>query len=693
MKEQLHLSEVIIPGAGRSSGVKSFLLTRPSAGGGVSVFFGLFAADAPRKVVEKIAERAAEASAPTFFDGVSDMEQRYESALKQANKAVLNVLHEQRLSLPGIKLRGIIGACENGRLMVSNRGSMRGVALFPKGGTMTGIRLFQEGPDTSTNPKFFSSFQSGALPPGSRVVLATGELFQAVDEPFLRDLFGREAPAAAARALKQKARGRALAAALTLAVPPDDLEPIAESRAASPPDPVRKGPVRPARRGEPAGLDIGELGAKTVEGAFVLAWNGLKAVPGGLAAGVRSAAVLARFLFRLPVLLGRVDWKNAHRAAYERAASRFRTMPKRSRAYLVLLVLVSAVFLHGLVWTLGRHSAALAARAYEAKLAEIEQLKTELETSLIIGNDRRSHDVLARLAAAVEALPAANEAERRARSGADAFLEAKRSALRRIVTIADPMRLAEFEDMTGAYASATLAWFDRKVHIFSATEPSVMSIGPDGSASETTFANAPGPVASAAPARTGLLLRFSDGQVGFWNASASDVFLYPAFSADSPILFYESRLYSMRPDGMLERRPVLNRQLGSPADVLQAPTDLSAVSSIAADGAAYLLSPKGEVRKYMKGIPSESFRAPAIDPPISDAVGLWADPGSPWLVFAERGGGRIVVLDASSGKLAAQMTSPAFSPVIGAAVDAKGQEIAVLSGRTVYVVPLKPAVK
>lgn len=700
MQQHPKLGEIIIPGPPRNTGIRSFILTEGAAGGRApEMLFGLLAADAPKKIVDKLVDRLIDEVRPAFFSGTGDAEARYEETLKQANKSILAYLHEQKLSLPGIKLRGMMAALSDDALLVSNRGSLRGLLIMTKQGKTSAMRLFAEGSDTATNPKFFSSFQQGVLPPGSVLVAGTKELFTAVDEPFLKRVFTERDPSEAGRELRKGLSDKTAVAALTLAMPSEAPAEAEASPGTPVPAPRLTSPKPRRRKGAdlPMNMDIGEVGAKSIEGLLVFILTYLKLIPKALFALARGIITFFRLLGHAPRAARaladpakRADLASGAKSFPRRMArgglNRFNALPTRSKAHLLLLIAVSALFVHGILYSFHRHSEALAAKAYEAKLAEIGQLQTDLETSLIIGNDRRSHDALARLESLIAELP---EEEADTKAELTEELREKRDRLRRYVRIKDPEVLASYEDAEGRFAGGAFAWFDRALYLFAPSGDAVKSFGLDGSVTDVAI-DAPAPIRDVAPARTGILIAFEDGQVGFWRPDAPEVTVYPDLNVGrSPILYYQSRLYSMRDDGMMVRRPILDGRLGAPTDVLLSPSDLSEATGIAADGAAYLLSSAGDLRKYLKGSVVDGFDPPVIDPTPRRADDLWADVDSRWIVFLERDEDRIIMVDSATGRMAAQLVSDDFGDISSVAVDPGGEQAYLHSGTRILSVPLK----
>jgi len=696
----ISIGEIHVPGGNGLVAARCLTLTSPpQTGGDLELFFALLAAETPKRVIEKLSDRLGEEIRPVFFQK-GDAEARFEAALKQANKTVLAFLYEHGLSLPGIKLRGAAAALSGGQLMVSAHGAVRGLLYVPQEETLTPYALFDESPEKSTEPKFFSSLQAGAFPEGGRLVIATSELFQSLDDGFVRAALGQADFAKASRDIKSALRNaREPVSILSLSSPLPET-----ARAGAPAAAVT--PLRPAAQATPAaprpraaapivGPDIGELVARALRrtllfigrcaraiGLFL--WRLLKAVVLLPLKLPRAAAVLADREAR-----GRLfgACASAPDRCLSAAVTRMNALPAQSRAHFLLLLAVGAVFLHALGFSFKRELAVREAKAYEATLTELQQLQSDLDVGMIYDSEDRSRERLARMAALADALPEKTAAQQKAKAEAHASVEAEREKLRHVVTVDKPTVFASLDAQ--ADPASSIAWFGGKLYVFSSSSPRVHVFSPEGAASaDPDVPGLDGGVASAAPARSGFLLEDAQGKITYWNPETGETTTYPdPIAPQTPVLYYQGRLYAANADGTVNRRPIAARSLGAPADVLRgAPTS---PSGMATDGAVFLLYRDGTTRKFLKGASVQEYAPTAIDPAPADAAGLWASADSGKLVFADLGGDRAYVVDKTTGRLLSQLTAPEFSGLRAVTVDDKGNTVYLLSGGSIYAVPLK----
>ena len=695
----ISIGEIHVPGGAGLVSARTLTLTSPpSDDGGLELFFGMFAADTPKKVVEKLCDRLAEEFRPVFFRP-GDPEARFEAALKQANKTILAFLYEHGLSLPGIKLRGAVAALSGGKLYAASRGAVRGTLYVPAASALAPYALFDDAPEKPGEPKFFTSLQAGAFPEGARLVIATSELFHALDDAFVGATLGQPDFAKASREIKHALRaGRFPVSILALSspLPAGAFAPSPEEDA---PKAVRASKPPAARSAPPqiVGPDIGELIARGLRAGLLFAGRVLAAVFGGLWRIVRAVAAAPLRAPRLIAVLAspeaRAGLVDACRTAPDRcvtaAVERLNALPAQSRNHFLALLLVGAVFTHGLLFSFQREMTLREAKAYEASLAELQSLESDFEAGIIYENEGRGRELLARMEAIAAALPEETEAQRLVKAEARAAIDRAKEKLRRVVTVEDPTAFSKIDD-AAASAPSAMAWFGDKLYVFSSTSGRVRVISSEGAAAaDPDVAALPAGVVQAAVARTGFILKDSAGKTVYWNPETNEAAEYPeAGLGASPILFYQSRLYAAASDGTVTRRSVAAASLGSPSDVLRGAP--AGAAGIATDGAVFLLYRDGSTRKYMRGAAVSEYAPAPIDPPASAAEQLWASADSDKLYFIDKGGDRAFTVDKAGGRLLAQTTSPKFQGLLAGTADEKGRTLYLLAGDgTIYAVPMK----
>lgn len=707
----ISIGEIHVPGGSGLVAARCLTLTSPpQSGGDLELFFALLAAETPKRVVEKLADRLAEEVRPVFFQK-GDADARFEAALKQANKTILAFLYEHGLSLPGIKLRGAAAALSGGRLLVASHGAVRGLLYVPHEDALAPYALFDDAPEKSGEPKFFTSLQDGAFPEGGRLVIATSELFQSLDDGFVRSALGQADFAKASRDIKAALRNARLPVSILSLSSPLPARAFGAAPAARPmpskiPERSATAPLRPAdQQVRPApqkrpsappivGPDIGEVVARALRKTFFV----LGRIIGTIGISLwRAFKWLALLPLRLPraaaVLVNRASRKkliddcvSAPDRCLSASVMRLNALPAQSRMHLFLLLAIGAVFLHGLGYSFKRELGVREAKAYESTLTEIQQAQSDFDASIIYDSEDRSRERLVRMQALVDALPEKTPAQLKTKADARQSIEDERTKLRHEVAIDKPVVFASLDDRSGS--PSAMAWFQDKLYVFSADSSRVHVFSTEGAASSDPDVAGSTGVSVAAPAHTGFLLEDASGTMTYWNPETNETKSYPdPLASGTPVLFFQGRLYAAGADGTVNRRPVATAKLGAPADVLRgAPVG---PSGIAADGAVYLLYKNGSTRKFLKGASVLEYNASSIEPAPTDASTLWASQDSGKLVFADIGGDRAYVVDKTTGRLLSQLTAPEFKGLSAVTVDDKGNTVYVLAGGKIYAVPIQ----
>ncbi len=690
----ISIGEIHVPGGSGLAAVRCLTLTSPpQQEGGLELFFAMLAAEAPRRVIEKMSDRLGQELRPVFFQK-GDPEARFEAALKQANKSILAFLYEHGLSLPGIKLRGAAAALSGGKLFVSSRGAIRGSLYVPHDDGLAPYALFDDTPEKTSEPKFFTSLQAGAFPDGARFVIATSELFQALDDAYVHQTLGQSDFAKASREIKTALRASSNAVSilsLSSLQPEGSVAPVTSNS-------TKKQPAKKITRVQPPVVspDIGEMGSRALRAGLLFIGRGIAALGRGLWSLAVSVATLPTKLPKLVMLL--VDRERRARlaadckAAPDRCAAaivgRLNALPHQSRMQLFILMAVGAIFVHGLLFSVRHEVRAQTAKAYEAQLAELQQLETDFEAGMIYDNENRTRELAARMDTVWNALPETTDAQKKTKTEARLGIERAKEKLRRVTLIEKPNIFAAINQADES--PAAMSWFGNKLYVFSSVSGRVRVISEEGSAaSDPVIASLPTGVARVVTARTGFLLQGTSGALVYWNPDTAEESTYDAGDiSNAPMLFYQGRLYAAAQDGTVTRRSVATKTLGSPSDVLRGAP--ASPTSIATDGAVYLLYQDGSTRKYLKGASVQDYTPSVIDPVPTHAAQAWVSPNSDKLVFIDQGGERAYEVDRTTGRLIAQLTSPEFKNLQAATVDESGHNLFLLNGSgTIYKIPLK----
>jgi hypothetical protein len=487
------------------------------------------------------------------------------------------------------------------------------------------------------------------------------------------------------------------AESLETARPAIQPQPAAQPRPSAQPRPVTRESV----------ADPGELVSRGVQAAMIGAAGGLRALPktisvvttGAASAATASGRIAARALKVAVAPLrdetGRLSLAKVRTAPFRLAEAGIVGLNAvRRRRYLFLvLVLLTAGLVNGAIY-LVRHQAVMSnVRAYEAQLSEIQGLETDLETSMIYGNETRIQELVGQMTTKLNALPETTAAQKRGKAALQEIVAAAERHLRKEIDL----KPASFAVLgSNLAAPGPVAYWNGKLYAFSSAAPEALETKTAGATpTKRHLTGVSVGVTQAIPATTGLILLLTDGQLGFWNPAADAVVPYAGvtFPAATPLLFYQGRLYHAKPDGSVVRQSVLTAKLGSEV-VAATPTGLPAgrqgspATSIAADGSLYLLAANGSVSKLIKGIPASNFQTPAPNPGVTDASALLVETQGNLLAYLDRALGRMFVLDKRDGSLVATASDPSLKSLTAWSLDESGGRLFLESGNSVSVVHL-----
>ncbi len=125
----------------------------------------------------------------------------------------------------------------------------------------------------------------------------------------------------------------------------------------------------------------------------------------------------------------------------------------------------------------------------------------------------------------------------------------------------------------------------------------------------------------------------------------------------------------------------------SKSDYLSSTTDFSKASSIAIDGAIYILQKDGTILKYLRGN-KESFNVTGLDKPFSSPARIFTSREINNLYILDSGNQRIVVLD-KNGAYQAQYQAGILKTAVDFQVKETDKKIFLLSASKIYQIDLK----
>ncbi|MDO8617708.1 MAG: hypothetical protein Q7N87_02345 [Candidatus Uhrbacteria bacterium] len=153
-------------------------------------------------------------------------------------------------------------------------------------------------------------------------------------------------------------------------------------------------------------------------------------------------------------------------------------------------------------------------------------------------------------------------------------------------------------------------------------------------------------------------------------------------------VIYNRRLYVLDPIGnMVWKYSRAENAFAQESPYLKQNTNnLNEASSIAIDANVYVAFKNGKITRYLSGV-EEPWTLPAIDPPLTNAGGIWTDIDTDRLVLTDPVEKRIIVIR-KDGQLIAQIISPEFQNPRDVVGDVANKKIYVLDGQRVVALDL-----
>ncbi|MDO8560218.1 MAG: hypothetical protein Q7S23_04280 [bacterium] len=351
-----------------------------------------------------------------------------------------------------------------------------------------------------------------------------------------------------------------------------------------------------------------------------------------------------------------------------------------------------------LVWNLatlsGRRAVTAREKAFATVLAQAERLRDAAQAALIYQDETGARERLNEGLRILDQLPQtfiAHPTVVRTRRE----LNAKLNELRHEVVIADPLQLANFNNLDDdARAAPTMVRLGERLYAQNARTKVFFTLNLVSRSIAEIQPSTPlnGTLASATPlSRTSAVLLDNDGRVlrldGTDQVRPLPISL-PGGNAVAVASFRE-RLYLLSAvSGTIFRADPAGGGFGAPRNWIADPSvDLRTAVDLTLDGDLYVLLGDGGIVKLRQGNPSP-FDLQPIDPPLSGPTKIKTSEASAYLYLLDPPTKRIVVVG-KDGKLARQYRSAAFDELRDIVVDETAKTIYVLNGARLYGVPME----
>ena len=371
----------------------------------------------------------------------------------------------------------------------------------------------------------------------------------------------------------------------------------------------------------------------------------------------------------------------------------FLRLPRSSQITLVVGVIIAIVFLLSVI-ILGiqkARSARLA--AFSAAIEQAESLKNEAEGSLIYRDEQQARGQLVTALALLTAAVPENDTQTERQQTLQQNILQQLTALRHVITIAEPIVIANFRNLDEQASLARLLLAHGNTLITQNTsnqalyrvdlEDRVMSGIQSSAITPGNF--------QVAAANADQLVFFNQSNAAFGLDAGSEAlrtlqFNIPAGTQVADAAGYLNRLYLLdSASGQVLRYSRVGTGYGQPTNwITQDTSRLRGANSLAVDGSVYVLV-QNAIYRYDRGLASD-FDARGIDPPLEAASKIHTNPDTQFIYLLDPATQRIVVIN-KEGALVAQYTSPQFDNLKDLVVDEANRSMYVLNGSVIFGIP------
>ncbi len=389
----------------------------------------------------------------------------------------------------------------------------------------------------------------------------------------------------------------------------------------------------------------------------------------------------------------KIEMKRVHiREKLRSLFERMRTLP-RSTKYLMGGIIVGVLILIGGISTMAKSQArSQEETAYQAKLAQIEDLMERAAGAVIYKDENQARSLYVNAQTLIELLPSDTPQKEEKNKELTQTLQTALNEIRHLITVPNPPLLADLETVAdGVFGNSivlnsgtiSVVASDGRVYTYNSSQKQfdVVVTSTDGLASSIATTNQ----------ENGQVFVLSENGsvygVSLEKKEVSSLSIGDDQWVD--LETYANRLYLLRqdPNGTDGQIIRFNRNGSSFTDesswIKSKTSSLNQAVSLAIDGTIFVLKKDGTVVKFSNGS-EEEWATGMVDPRIADATKIWTNAKSPFIYVLEPSTQRVIVFDKQTGTFVVQYRSNAFVGLTDFSVDEAGYTIYLLAGSKLY---------
>jgi|GEM_PF-4956442 len=372
----------------------------------------------------------------------------------------------------------------------------------------------------------------------------------------------------------------------------------------------------------------------------------------------------------------------------------FKQLSRQRKTLFVAAIILVAIFAQSIVINGVLQQRADKKNIESALEAQIQKSTDDINAALVYGDDNRIRNSIDELKQELASLQNTKGNDDLIQKVQEAIAQGEKR-LQKIRIVDSPQVLADIGSSLGSGKITHAIVIDNTFLLLNPQNKSVITIditsGDNAAHSAVTSENqAPLLIASVGPSAYILNQKLSLSRYNSTtDAIAPASFTPPADTANlAAIASYSNRLYfiDINTNQILKSLPIKNGY-SRPTAWLSANEDLSSADSIAIDGSIYIGFRNGTIKKFTRGA-EDSFPMEQINPTLDNIDALWTDETTSTLYVLDSKGSRVLAINKNNGNLLQQIVISNIGTIESFGISETDQVIALVSGSTVYKVPM-----
>ncbi|HCM45623.1 MAG TPA: hypothetical protein DIS54_02235 [Candidatus Veblenbacteria bacterium] len=365
----------------------------------------------------------------------------------------------------------------------------------------------------------------------------------------------------------------------------------------------------------------------------------------------------------------------------------WRRLAKSKRAILLLGLVILLAFSQSIV-NLGRNRIkSVDSEYYNQLVTEITEKQAEIEGVLIYGDHDKALILFNEVKAKLEQLPHNTSSRQEQWQALQANLSLLARRLQYLNEVTNPEAWSQLPAPTNNQSWGQLAALGNQIIVIGSKDK-LLTLSADGKVKD--IISLPGELSNTTktiPLQNDLLLINQDNKTGLYTASTNKISVLTQNLELQDGGWYQGGIYYLsQTSRTIWRAGLQGTTLASPTRWLRSSQgELPNAISLIVDGSIYVATATG-VEKYNRGL-KQDFNIAPVNPPLNAITKIYTASDTDYLYLWEKNNKRLVVYD-KTGKLIIQITLPTLESTTAVAIDGVNKLLYVLSGNTIYRVPI-----